>query len=328
MISVIIPVYNVVLYLDQCIQSILSQTYKDFECILIDDGSSDGSAQICDKWACKDLRVRVVHQNNQGVSAARNKGIEEAKGEYIAFVDSDDWVEESYLESLLLNMSNENCDLSVLGITANYKDGSIKCSSYQNVSFRLDSSGLKHFLKLEGLYLLFGPSPKLYKKSIIQDHNISFNPQYSYGEDLLFNYEYLKYVRVISNCNMPIYHYRILNGDNLATKPRRDYFDINYKQWHVLKDFHIEKGLYSKDTQLFLYDRLWGMVYDSIFLIRKFKQNFSISDMYNYLRNILKIPEISDDNFRQQSFECSSWLKFLILHRCCYLLVLFFYIKK
>ena len=93
MISIIIPVYNVKLYLDNCIQSVIQQSYTDFECILVDDGSTDGSSEICDQWAEKDNRIIIVHQPNGGVSSARNKGLEQAKGEYICFIDSDDWVD-------------------------------------------------------------------------------------------------------------------------------------------------------------------------------------------------------------------------------------------
>lgn len=99
-ISVIVPVYNVEKYLSRCIESILSQTFTDFELLLIDDGSTDRSGEICDEYAKKDTRIRVFHTKNRGVSAARNLGLDNAKGEWISFVDSDDWVENDYLKSL------------------------------------------------------------------------------------------------------------------------------------------------------------------------------------------------------------------------------------
>lgn len=92
LISIIVPVYNVELYLDKCIQSILAQSYPNFELLLIDDGSSDGSKEICDKYAKLDSRIRVFHRINGGVSSARNAGLEKAKGDWIAFIDADDWV--------------------------------------------------------------------------------------------------------------------------------------------------------------------------------------------------------------------------------------------
>lgn len=112
-ISVIVPVYKVEKYLPQCIDSILAQTYKDFELILIDDGSPDNCGKMCDEYAQRDARVRVIHQKNGGLSAARNAGIDMAKGEYIAFVDSDDYVSEEYLEKLYNCLVYNNADISI-----------------------------------------------------------------------------------------------------------------------------------------------------------------------------------------------------------------------
>lgn len=117
MISIIIPVYNVKLYLDNCIQSVIQQSYTDFECILVDDGSTDGSSEICDQWAEKDNRIIIVHQPNGGVSSARNKGLEQAKGEYICFIDSDDWVDVDYLSAMINNLKEKETDLIICGLT-------------------------------------------------------------------------------------------------------------------------------------------------------------------------------------------------------------------
>ena len=97
-ISVVVPVYNIEKYLDRCITSILNQTFRDFELLLVDDGCTDNSGAICDRYASNDDRVRVFHKPNGGVSSARNRGIEEAQGQFICFVDSDDWVETTYLQ--------------------------------------------------------------------------------------------------------------------------------------------------------------------------------------------------------------------------------------
>ena len=99
-ISVIVPVYKVEKYLDRCVRSVLAQTFRDFELILVDDGSPDSCPQMCDDWAKKDSRIKVIHQNNQGLSAARNTGIRAASGEYINFIDSDDWVADTLLSDL------------------------------------------------------------------------------------------------------------------------------------------------------------------------------------------------------------------------------------
>ena len=327
MISIIVPVYNVAPFLNQCIQSIVSQSYSDFECILVDDGSTDGSGNICDQWKIKDRRIKVIHQTNQGVSSARNKGLSVARGEYIAFIDSDDWVEHDYLEILMLKMNHRDCDLSVGGMTANYKDGSIKISSYKDCRIEISPIGSADFIEIESLYLLFGPVIKIYKKKIIDQFDIHFDSNLSYGEDLLFNYEYLQHIKTIYTTRMDHYHYRILWSDNLSCKPRKDFFEINYQQWIILMNFHIKKNIYTEKARLLLYNRLWGIIYDALFLLPKFETEKSIKFYWTYIRKIIKCPEIDDVYFQQINFNCPTLLKALILQRNVFLLTIILYIK-
>ena len=119
-ISVIVPVYNAEKYLHRCIDSVLAQTYTDFELLLIDDGSKDQSGEICDEYAQKDARVRVFHQENGGVSSARNLGLDNAKGEWVTFVDSDDWAKPYYIEHLVASI--DGADLVVAYATICKKD--------------------------------------------------------------------------------------------------------------------------------------------------------------------------------------------------------------
>jgi glycosyltransferase involved in cell wall biosynthesis len=118
MISIIVPVYNTEKYLDQCIQSILSQTYTDFELLLIDDGSTDSSGAICDRYAEQDSRVRVFHKPNGGVSSARNLGLDNAKGEWVTFCDSDDWVYDYWLQNFA--DSSDDVDIVCQGVELDY----------------------------------------------------------------------------------------------------------------------------------------------------------------------------------------------------------------
>ncbi len=115
MISVIVPVYNAQKYIDKCIESILAQTYTEFEVLLIDDGSTDMSGVTCDKWAEHDKRIRVIHQKNQGIAAVRNRGISEAVGDYIAWVDSDDYVDGHFLETLYNTLEQQSADMVICG---------------------------------------------------------------------------------------------------------------------------------------------------------------------------------------------------------------------
>ncbi len=122
-ITIITPVYKVEQYLDRCVESILAQTFKDFELILVDDGSPDKCPQMCDEWAKKDGRIRVIHQENQGQAVARNNALDIAKGEYISFVDSDDYIHPKYLEILLTNAEKNNAKVSVCSYKRTAKSG-------------------------------------------------------------------------------------------------------------------------------------------------------------------------------------------------------------
>ena len=126
LISVIVPVYKVEQYLDECIQSIVNQTYTNLEIILVDDGSPDNCPQICDEWAKKDSRIRVLHNKNNGVSAARNAGLTIAKGQYIGFVDSDDYIAADMYESLMVGIKQGNKKISCCLVNHVYEDGVIE----------------------------------------------------------------------------------------------------------------------------------------------------------------------------------------------------------
>lgn len=133
-ISIIVPVYNSSRYLEKCFDSIRDQTYTDFEVIVINDGSTDCSGEICDKYAELDNRFKIIHKENGGVSKARNIGIDNANGEYITFIDSDDWIDVDYLQEFI-ETADPNCDLIVLGIVCNYSNGSLKTLDIANSSF-------------------------------------------------------------------------------------------------------------------------------------------------------------------------------------------------
>lgn len=177
--SIIVPVYKTEKYLEKCISSILKQTYEDFELILVDDGSPDRCPQICDDYQKKDSRIKVSHKKNGGVSSARNLGLSMAKGTYIWFVDSDDYIEPCSLQKLNEAQQEVEADLCVfnaeLGETNEFDD--------------LDNFFEKYYFTYK---LGFEPWNKIYKRQIIQENNLQFDIQETIGEDLLFNVQYYK----------------------------------------------------------------------------------------------------------------------------------------
>ena len=300
MISIIIPVYNVAPYLDECLQSVVNQAYTDWECILVDDGSTDGSSEICDEWGKKDSRFVVCHQENGGVSKARNYGIRQAKGEYISFIDSDDWIGNNYLSDMI----GWSSDIVVSGFfredsTHNEKKNTPVDSSI----FSLTPNHIDAFVSLNKIWLFYAPWGKLYKTSIIKDNGILFLENCSYGEDLQFNFTYLEYVTTIAQVSVANYHYRVLGEGTLSKRCRPNQFQQDYEQWGFLRKFYEQHGLWLLPAKEMLYRRLWGIVYDGLFSSNVDK------------KHILFIPEIKELKDFQYVFSCSRWIKWCILHK-------------
>lgn len=202
MISIIIPVYNAAKYLDECIQSVITQSYVDYELLLINDGSTDGSAEICEGYAGKYSRIRVYHQKNLGVSAARNLGLQHALGEWITFIDSDDWIADNYLQEL-----DEQYDWVLYNIAC--MKGQV-CR--KRVEFDDIDCNRAEFMTRFRLFPNFpGPYAKFYKRAIILKHSIQFNEHLHFGEDALFNITYLRYVDKIKSFAKD-YYYRDTEG--------------------------------------------------------------------------------------------------------------------
>lgn len=211
-ISVIVPIYNAAPYLTKCIDSILAQTFDNFELLLINDGSTDESGAICDIYMSRDSRVKVFHKTNGGVSSARNLGIEEATANYITFVDSDDYLE-SYCLSLMYNNIDENTDI-ILGSFYYESEEDIIRQQLPYSEIKIDRYNVNDIL-MDISYMT--PWGKLYKKDIIDYNNIRFDVKINSGEDTLFVYTYLLYVKKIKALKECIYHYKI-NNEGLSKK--------------------------------------------------------------------------------------------------------------
>ncbi len=323
MISIVVPVYNSQDYLENCLDSIRTQSFQDWECIVVDDGSTDGSGAIIDSFVIKDARFVSVYKNNGGVSSARNVGIARSRGDFIAFIDSDDWIDSRYLEKLNNAILSGKIDLSICGYHK-VKQNEIIHSLFTNnsVSFCIDRDNESLFIELIEQYYLFNPWQKLFRLSIIKDNGIAFNETCSYGEDLLFNFCYLEHVNRVSVVNDALYYYRVTGEGSLSGRIRPDWFDINYSQWKVLRRFFEEKFGDRDLSKGFLYRRLWGIVYDSVFLYPRLPQR-----NLNYLKRVLSIPEIKELRL-YDDFPCSKWISVSILNRWFLVFYLYFNLKR
>lgn len=224
--SIIIPIYNVEHYLNQCIDSILCQDYIPFELILVDDGSTDGSSIICDEYAQRDNRVKVFHLKNGGVSKARNYGLEKAQGAYISFVDSDDFVSKDYLKVIGQAIKGEP-DL----ITFNYIRW-INSDKQETGRFRLSEGTYQEINKLynEAICLevvSLSVWCAIFKRSIITAYQLRFNENMKTCEDFMFSLNYYQHIQNFSAINTPLYFYR--ENLNSATGKRTLQHSADYQ---------------------------------------------------------------------------------------------------
>lgn len=214
MISIITPVYKVENYLDQCVESILAQTYTDLELILVDDGSPDHSGAMCDAWAAKDHRVRVIHKENGGVCSARNAGLDAAEGEYIAFVDSDDWVAPGMYAAMMQKVREHDCDVVMCDCVKEYPSSTelythdIRPGLYDRSA--LETEYFPHLLMMENVEYpaTISNCLLLFRRELVQD--IRYLTGVRYSEDLLFGARLL--YRANSFCYLKgqaYYHYRM-----------------------------------------------------------------------------------------------------------------------
>lgn len=211
-ISIIIPVYNAEKHLSKCLESISSQSFKDYEVLIINDGSTDNSQEIIDSYVLKDCRFKGIKKRNEGVSVARNAGIQIASGEYIYFIDSDDYLMPYSLERMV-EFSEKGYDM--ISFNSNRVDvygQVVYTTKSQEESIDLSSSYLKYkFILQKYMTCQYGYAPwnKLYRTSIIKENNLYFPPNITLGEDFIFNLCYIYYIKNFKNINQVLYNYQI-----------------------------------------------------------------------------------------------------------------------
>ena len=275
LISIIVPVYNVEKRLDRCIDSLVTQTHRNLEILLIDDGSKDRSGQICDEWAQRDHRIRVIHKPNGGVSSARNMGLEAATGDYIAFVDSDDHVKAEMYDRLVSSALEHQADQACCCLYNDYPsvrqeeshafDEQVLCDGqiYSELILALvspDQEGKK-------ANLLQSPCNKLYRREVIAQNGLQFNTELPYAEDWLFNVNFYRHAQRVAFIPDHLYYYDRTTEGSLSKKFRWNGFDHSVKIRSYVKEWfpqlHTEDSfrnllLHIQSHYLNLYVRTFG----------------------------------------------------------------------
>lgn len=213
LLTVIVPIYNVERYLVQCVDSIINQTYKELEIVLVDDGSTDASGRICDEYATKDQRIKVIHKANGGLVSARKAGLTVANGNFIAFVDSDDWIDEDMYEQLLCEMVQSDSDILASGFYKEYGEkASVVYDGMTAGIYTRDSQILSRNLffgdSISEISISSSLVTKLYKASVIKQYYMCINDNISYGEDAACVYSSIPYANSVQIVHKAYYHYR------------------------------------------------------------------------------------------------------------------------
>lgn len=289
LVSVIVPAYNAEKSIDGCINSIRDQIYENIEIIVVNDGSTDGTEEKLMKIAKKDVRVKIVNQANAGVSSARNRGIDESNGEYLAFVDSDDVVSKHYIEFMMEDLLTSNSDLSICEMIASsnknkhfdyiYKKG----KNYNKHDFILN---LEHFLSE---MLVNSMCCKIYKASIIKNKDLKLLKDLDMGEDLWFNLDYINCIDNISIFNSVLYIYN--NQDSYLTpKFRKNLFDLRSKSIRHLKKFLDENNVNAMNIS----DQYIKLFFAEVMSNLNSNSNMNFVDRRNRILELLSKDEIID----------------------------------
>lgn len=257
MISILMPMYNAETYIKQAIESIINQTYNNWELIIINDGSTDKSKDICEKYSTIDCRIKIINKENSGVSDSRNVGLKYANGKYVGFVDCDDIISEVLFEELVKAIETNNCEMAVCGFNEiksidNIKGEEINTKIYYSnkyINVKSMKNNIIDFHRSQTLHPLWN---KLYKVDVIKNNNIKFCNKLKTGEDFIFNLDYIKSIKKICFVNKSLYNYYKRNNKSIT----RGYMEDMYEQGKLIhshyKEFLISMDFYNNESKYIL----------------------------------------------------------------------------
>jgi glycosyltransferase involved in cell wall biosynthesis len=233
-VSIIVPVYKVEQYLDRCVQSIVDQTYKNLEIILVDDGSPDNCPAMCDDWAAKDSRIRVIHKENGGLSSARNAGLEMVTGAFLQFTDSDDWLEPEMITYLIDLAERNEADVVRCGYFESYETDEPDHPVGESQCVQPDAADQIIDLMNDG-YLSGVVWNKLYRRTVVGD--VRYDPADGCSEDILYNFRVLSKTQKVVYGDKPLYHY-IVRADSITQDVFKPVAFSIIRAKHIIMEAH------------------------------------------------------------------------------------------
>lgn len=229
LISLIVPFYNGEMYLKDCIKSIIEQDYQNIELILVDDGSSDNSKNIADRFAKNDKRISVYHQNNSGVSTARNVGIENSIGEYIGFIDADDYIDKNYVSYFVELIKKENAEIAITPSVRKFDEFNKDIKEDSNNDYVEVWNGVRATKELLYYNVVVSPFNKLFSKKLIEKNRLRFNIELAFGEDFNFAVDCFQRANKVVVGHRIVYNYRVDNKNSAMNKFKERLVDDNIK---------------------------------------------------------------------------------------------------
>lgn len=296
-VSIIIPIYNSEKYLKKCIESILNQTYKNFEVILVDDGSNDNSKAVCDKYSTLDKRIWVYTKENGGVSTARNLGLKYVSGEYTIFVDSDDWLKENTLKEMVKYIEMNNSDIAIAGRIIDSVDSSK--TKIKNLGKEYHTSTKKelgdsiYYLNKQGEFDVLWN--KIYRTALIKKIGVEFDISATTSQDLLFNVEVFKSANSVQLINNAYYYYVKRNEESIVTRYHYNIYNIMMDRNKALKELFQYFELKSIEHEKWLAQALIRTMHVTIINLFRKGSNLSYQEKIQFIDSKI-IKNIEIDN--------------------------------
>ena len=295
-VSIIIPVYNVKPHIENCLESVCGQTYPNLEILIVDDGSTDGTIEICEEFEKRDQRIRIFHTSNKGVSHARNLGLDKATGEYIKFVDGDDVLPSDSTRIFIKTIEEKNVDFVISNYTKVLAEINIYFNQLDRPGIYSNKEYLRNTLKDPGHHYYGVVWNKFYRRNIIQKNNIRFIEKAYLGEDFIFNLNYLEYVKNVYVIKKHLYYYNCMNGNTLSRYEKniemcKKELENRYLIFNVYKKTFENMGMYEKYQKRV--QQYWLIYYArNLYYIKHVFGNWDKSQLQEWCDTIMGSEEI------------------------------------
>ena len=317
LISVIIPVYNVEQYFEECVNSVLSQTYKNIEIILVDDGSTDSSGDMCDSFAEQHNSIKVFHKTNGGQSTARNMGLEKALGKYIYFLDSDDIIVPKALEKLCCIAEVDSSDVVFFDAESfiDEKPDLQMKQTYMRKHEYPTQNGIKAFAQMQTFNeyhcVVWG---MLLRKSLLVDNSIEFISGVYY-EDMAYTYEVLCRAQTVSQCHEVLYRRRYRENSTMTSRKSKKYFDSSVAVYEYIRDFSVENKLDSYDFAKKYIARNASNVFNNFNLLNKQDKKLCKDKLSVVKKEILKDNAYDDIALKMKCYSNLLWFVYKVFEK-------------